>query len=84
MGGNKPLSEFMSLVLKPVAKRMEEMEINAGSGLTSITESINTDISSRQEPQQRDGTSTILDKQQPGAKKVRRLETVMEKGLGIP
>ena len=34
---------------------------------TNLIKSINTDISSRQEPQQRDGASTTLDKQQPGA-----------------
>ena len=36
VGGNKPLSEFMSLVLEPVAKRMEGMEINASSGLINV------------------------------------------------
>ena len=39
--GNKPLSEFMSLVLEPVSKRMDSMEINASSGLLSVIESLN-------------------------------------------
>ena len=56
VGGNRPLSEFMSLVLEPVAKMMEGMEINATSGLLSIIESINTDISNHQEDNHHDGT----------------------------
>ena len=43
------------------------MEINEGSGLISIIESINTDISNRHEHHQRAGTSTTLDMQQPRA-----------------
>ena len=42
-------------------------EVSASSGLISIIESINTDISNSQEHHQRAGTSTTLDMQQPGA-----------------
>ena len=36
VGANKPLREYMSLLLEPVAQRMESMEINASSGLLSV------------------------------------------------
>ena len=49
VGGNRPLSEFMSLVLEPVAKRMESMEINATSGLLSVINNINEDLEKSKE-----------------------------------
>ena len=68
VGGNKPLSEFMLLVLEHVAKRMKGREINASSGLLNIIDSITTDISSRPEHQQKDGTQNMQQgKQKPGA-----------------
>ena len=44
MGANKPLSEYMCLILEPVAKWMEVMEINTSSGLLSVVESLNEDL----------------------------------------
>ena len=47
VGGNRVLSEYMSLVLEPMAKRMVSMEINASGSLLSIIENINDDLKSR-------------------------------------
>ena len=47
VGDNKPLSEFMSLILEPVAKRMESMEANSTSGFLNIIESLNADLSNQ-------------------------------------
>ena len=44
VGGNRPLSEFTSLVLEPVAKRMLGMEINATGGLLNLIETVNKDL----------------------------------------
>ena len=44
MGGNKPISEYMSLILEPVARTQEGMEINASSGLLEVVESLNDDL----------------------------------------
>ena len=41
------MSEYMSLVLEPVARRMDSMEINASGGLLSVIENINDDLKSR-------------------------------------
>ena len=49
VGGNKGLSEFMSLVLEPVAKKMDSMETNATNGLLSVIEELNKDLTKRKE-----------------------------------
>ena len=41
VGGNRAISEYMSLILEPVAKGMERMEINATRGLLSVIEKLN-------------------------------------------
>ena len=58
VGANKPLSEYMSLILEPVAKRMEGMEINASSGLLSVIESLNDELSTRTEEIEKNGTTS--------------------------
>ena len=57
VGANKPLSEYMSLILEPVAKRQESMEINASSGLLSVIESLNADLSTHTDEDQIDDTT---------------------------
>ena len=45
VGGNRGISEFLSLVLEPVAKEMKgSMEIDATSGLLSDIEKVNDEI----------------------------------------
>ena len=45
VGGNRGISEFLSLVLEPVAKEMKgSMEIDATSGLLSDIEKVNKEI----------------------------------------
>ena len=40
-GGNRPMSEFVSLFLEPVARKMESMEVNSTGGLVSIIKLLN-------------------------------------------
>ena len=41
VGGKRAMSEYMYLILEPVAKGMERMEINATRGLLSVIEKLN-------------------------------------------
>ena len=41
------MSEYMFLVLEPMARRMDSMEVNASGGLLSVIENINDDLTSR-------------------------------------
>ena len=45
VGANKGLREYMSIILEPVAKRMESMEVNSTSGLLSLIVSLNKEAS---------------------------------------
>ena len=47
----------MSLILEPVAKRQEGMEINASSGLLSVIESLNADLSNNLDRDQENDTT---------------------------
>ena len=38
VGVNKAISEYLSLVLEPVAKKMESMEVNSTGGLQCVVE----------------------------------------------
>ena len=50
VGGNKGISEFISLVLEPVAKEMKgSLEIDSTSGLLSDIEKVNDEVKKEME-----------------------------------
>ena len=69
VGGNRAMSEYMSLYLEPVARGQNSMEINASGGLLSVIENINKDLKTRESSSQKEEEEvpTQMDVNQPSS-----------------